>query len=1345
MNFVHLNVHSKASMLYGSADIKAVVAKAKQLGQPAVAITDYSNIYEAINFYRACEKEGVKPILGVDVHFIEDAAEARAHKIRNTLHLTLIAENDTGFQNIARIVSGAHDPDHFFYKPRVDFELLEKYKEGIICLSGSSLDGAISYYLYDKKDASGEVRESEALFRAKALVRRFIKLYGAENFCLEVQDTGHAVQPLINERLRTIARQYGIKTVATGSVHYVEESDAEAHKTLLAMSSNMYTAATSSVFEHEEYYFKSRDEILDTDIEEEEADATLHIAERCNVSIDLKKRRLPKYAFIPEGFTAMEYLRKIVMSNFTAKGFPDVSTGSETYRERLERELTDIEDMGFVDYFLIVHDVIDWVLKQDILVGYGRGSAGGSLVSYCLGITNIDPLEYGLIWERFLNKGRGGLPDIDTDIPRSKRKKVLEYIQKRFGAGNVAQLVTLGGLHARSVLKEVFKVYDMPFDEANAITSLVPAKNDEHAAITLAEAIEKVPELQEYEKKYKPWFAIARALEGCYKTTGIHAAAVVISDKPFEESEYPLTRSKDGNMIFGWDMDTVDSLNLLKLDILGLTTLDDIQVTRELVKQRRGIDLTRETMPLDDPMTYAMLAQGFTVGIFQIERQLGKTWSKNLQPQSIDELSDLVSIIRPGPMECLPGDTQILIDYQKSNQYKFKYISIKDLYDCNYCGKIISVVDTDVHNDDQYTFVGNDAVRVFESGEKKIYKLSCFRHYRELVDRNPTLEIRASANHAFLTLFGYKTLEDLKPYDYVAIMRGRNNFVPKKYTSSNFGKTAFLTYQYKCLCCDWRAASLDVNHIDGNRCVDNTPENLCFLCPNHHRMYTQGQLDRDTLLQYREDFILPHTDEVCFVPVASIEYDGRQMTYDMQVREPYNNFIAGGFVVHNSGMAQSYRGVKMKGEKPQYIHPSLEPILRSTYSGLLYQEQVIEVCRRLAGMSLVDADKVRKAMGKKKPEEMKKWRDVFIDGCTGNGIDAETSESIWGYIENFAGYGFNKSHGVGYALLAYETAYLKANYTIEFLCAKLRHTEGDSEKLVQLVYDAKLFEIEVTPPRVSVGNKAFAIVDDKKIAFGLDALKGVGKMAVTDLVKHTKDCHTVDETLWKLATTKTKVNTGVISALIRGGAFDDRCEHRVRAYARFRLLDALTDLERDTVMKLMIAEPQIDDWVRFVRSLCDEKKLEAIKERYGVKTPNSRRRVRVRELVQEYDSCELFDGRPQRIAWEKHFLGIALSGSEADIYQSRHKCVDLVRTGSPDMAFEVAVCIDSVREILTKKKDPMAFLTVRDDTYLMDNVVVFPHQFAQHKRLLEAGNVIRIRGKIDDRGSLITSGIERLK
>lgn len=1095
MNFTHLSVHSKASMLYGSANVKDIIKRVKELGQTSVALTDYANLFNAVNFYAEAKSAGINPILGADVFFCEDSEQLRIQKVRQVSHLILLAETNVGWKNIARIVSEANSEGNYYYNPRVDFKLLEKYKEGVICLTGGSLDGVIAKHLYDKPSEDGVEVEPAAIFKAEGLVRRFLKIYNQSHFFLEVQSTGLVQQEQINTRLRAIALKYGIRTVATGNVHYVNQHDAESHKTLLQMSENSYSKATFTDFSHEEYYIKSREQLLDTGLLESELDVTNEIANRCRVEIDTKKRRLPKYAFTPKDKTSDEYL--IELANDGLSRIPKVAGSESDYQERLDRELTDIREMGFSDYFLIVHDVISWIRSKEILLGRGRGSAGGSLVSYALGITEIDPLQYGLIWERFLNKGRGGLPDVDTDVPRSKRQKVLEYIRTRFGVGNVAQLVTFNGLQARAVLKEVFRVYGMPFDEANKITALVPAKNDEHVPISLEEAIESVKELKEYSEKYKPWFTIALALEGCYKSTGLHPAAVVISDVPFDESSYPLTRSKDGDLIFGWDMNTVDNLSLLKLDILGLNTLDDIQITMDLVSERKGINISRATIPLDDPVTYAMIGNGFTIGVFQIEKQLGRTWSKNLKPESIEQLSDLVSLIRPGPME--------------------------------------------------------------------------------------------------------------------------------------------------------------------------------------------------------------------------------------------------------SDMHTQYRDVKMNGAAPSYIHPSLEPILKNTYSGLLYQEQIIEICRFLAGMSLIDADKVRKAMGKKKPEEMKKWQEVFTSGCSKNGIDPDIALNIWSYVERFAGYGFNKSHGVGYALMAYETAYLKANYPTEFLCAKLTNSDGDTEKLSGLVYDAKLFDIEVTPPRLTHGNKDFDVVTDKHIAFGLTALKGVGVAAVSDMIKLSKDLKTFDDILWKWATTKSKVTSATMTALVKGGAFDDILEHRIRGISRLRLLDALTDKERECIRSLMQIEQDVTDWVRFVRSLSDDDKADKIKEKYGVTIPNVRRRATIRDLLQEYEAGELFDSKSQRIVWEQFYLGISLSGSEADVYKARHKCVDLVKNACADMPFEIAVCIDSIREIVTKKGDPMAFLTARDNTYQMDNIVVFPRTFALSKSLLESGNVIRIKGKIDDRGSLIADFVERLK
>ena len=1090
MSFCHLSVKSKASMLYGASDIESLIAACKLNKQVAVALNDYANTFNAIKFYSLALKSGIKPIMGVTCFFIEDCKEAKEQKIRGFSHITLIAKNNVGWKNINRIVSVSNDENHYFFVPRVDFKLLEKYKDGIIVLSGSAKDGVISCNLADKKDSNGAIVQHSAIFKAEALTRKFISIYGKENFFIELEKTGQKEEGVIVDRARKIAQKYGLACIATNNVHYVEQAEAESHQTLLSMDNGGYIKNSTTDFSAECFYLKTEQEMQQLGFTQEELENTQKIADLCDVKINITGKRLPVYQYLPNGKTADFYLKELCDKAMIKNGIAE----NKIYQNRLVKELSDIKEMGFSDYFLIVHDVVDWIRSKNILLGHGRGSAGGSLVSYLLGITKIDPIKYGLIWERFLNKGRGGLPDIDTDVPRSKRQEVLEYIKKRFGGNRVAQLVTLNGLQARAILKEVFRVYDLPFEEANKITSLVPAKSEDHGNITLSEAIASVPELQEYEKKYKPWFAVARYLEGCYKSTGLHAAAVVISDVPFEESEYPLTRSKDGNLVFGWEMETVDNLGLLKLDILGLNTLDDVQETIDLVEQRSNIKIKRDSISLSDEKTYALLSQGLTTGIFQLEKQLGKTWSKNLEPSNIEQLSDCISLIRPGPMD--------------------------------------------------------------------------------------------------------------------------------------------------------------------------------------------------------------------------------------------------------SGMHEQYRSVKLELSAPEYLHELLIPILDKTYSACLYQEQVIEICQKLAGMSLIDADKVRKAMGKKKPEEMEVWKMVFINGCIKNKVTKKIAEDIWKFVETFAGYGFNKSHGIGYGLLAYETAYLKANHTTEFFCAKLKNADGDLEKISNLVYDAKLFGISILPPRVTNKNKDFSIVDSKTICFGLAAVKGVGAAAINDIIKLADQSLNFDDVLWKLYTTKHKVNFGVTQALIKSGSFDDIDPYRVRMLAKLNLINELTANEIATVKFLMESE-KIKDWVRIVKGLHDEQKINAIKAKYPtIKMPNKGRRESICKIIADFDSKEIFDTKLQNITWERELIGLPLSGSESDGFIVRNKCRELV-SGDINL-FEIAVCVDNIKKIVTIRGEPMAFLTVRDSSYILDNMVMFPRQFKQYNKTIRIGSIIKIRGNMSDQGSPVVQNIEVL-
>jgi DNA polymerase-3 subunit alpha len=666
---------------------------------------------------------------------------------------------------------------------------------------------------------------------------------------------------------------------------------------------------------------------------------------------------------------------------------------------------------------------------------------------------------------------------------------VLAYIKDRFGHDNVAQIVTFSGLKAKAILKDLFNLYGVAFEDANYITSLIPAKNEDHTDITIQDALDKVPELRIMETKYKGIFSIAKNLEGCYKTTGVHAAGVVISDVPFDESSYPLARDKSGEPLFGWDMDDVDNLHLLKLDILGLSTLDDIQITRDLIKKNKGVKTSRETMPLNDPVTFSLFEQGLMTGVFQVEKQLGKTWSKAIKPQTVTEISDVVSLIRP--------------------------------------------------------------------------------------------------------------------------------------------------------------ATLD------------------------------------------------------------------------------------------SGTAEQYRKVKNKEADFKPVHDLLAHQVKDTYGILLYQEQQIEACRVLARLSLIEADNIRKAIGKKKPEELKKWKSTFIDGCTNNGIATEKSEEIWNILEKAAGYSFNFSHGLSYAMLSYEAAYLKANYPLEFFCAKMRGCKSDFDKLKSLVYDAKLFDIDIIPPSIQRGNKDFDIIDDKTISFGLSALKGVGAAGVQKLVAVSKKCDDPKDIIYKSLESGDKVSSAILEVLIKSGCIPGI---RIRILADYKILSQLTPNER----KILYAVDR-PDWIMTIRDMSDESKFELLKDQTGLRMPNVSRRQKIREYLLDYDSTDFFDSDTQNASWERQYLGVCLSKAEEDLYTAQNKCIDIVRHGYADMKCEISVHVENVKQILTKHSDEMAFLVGSDDTYMIDNIVVFPKIYANHKSILEKGNVLKLFGKLDNRHSFIAYKIEKVK
>lgn len=1101
MTFVSLHTHTHASMLDASAKPEDLAIKAKSLGMPAIAITDHGNLFNAIPFYLACKKEGIKPILGVEFNFVEDVTEATAVKNRRVQHVVLLAENETGWRNLCKLHTASNSDSHFWFKPRIDYALLEMYSEGLIMLT-ACMGGIISSYLSDRLDEDGDVVTRKSVFRAEATLRRLLRIFDQQHLYLEVQDNGQPQQREVNAELRRLANKFQLKTVATLNVHYTNPEDAEAHSALQSMRSE-FSVLSASDFSNPQFALVSRDKLTNGDFTPEELDCTLEIAARCNVEIDFAAHRLPSYPHVPDGETSNTMFRRLVREGAIAKGL-NKKSNADAYRDRLKKEMTDISEMGFEHYFLIVWDVVTWVKSQNILVGPGRGSAGGSLVSYCLGITDIDPLQYGLIWERFLNRGRKSLPDIDTDIPRSKRGLVLDYVRTRFGTDNVSQLATFNQLAARAVLKDVFRVYDIPFDEANKVTACVPLKNDEHGKITLEEAVQAVPALQAYEQQYKAPFAVARALEGCYKSLGTHAAAVVISNKSFSEGNYPLCRSADNkSLVFGWDMDAVDKLGLLKLDILGLSTLDVIQDTFNLIRERHGVDIKSWTdIPLDDPAAYELLSSGRSVGIFQLEKQLGKTWSKQIRPGNIEEIAALVSIIRPGAME--------------------------------------------------------------------------------------------------------------------------------------------------------------------------------------------------------------------------------------------------------SGQSESYKAVKNGERVPHYPHNSLKPILDDTYGSMIFQEQTIEICKQLAGMDLAQSDNVRKSLGKKKPEEMRKWRDIFVNGCVNNKIEEGIAEELWNWVEKTAGYSFNKSHGIGYALLAYFTAFLKANYPVEFFCACLRnanYAQDTAAEINKFINDAKLFGINVTPPSVRKGNTDFDVINDKTIAFGLSALKGIGEKAIEPVRRAFESLVSENYEDFIKAACEHKVNKRVMEALIFSGSMDLFGTSRVQMQAMYELYSAMTAPEKASIQHIGVQSIQ-----EAVEVLSDETRVELIKptlKELGIRSPNSRRRETLRNKLSTFKASDLYDGSTQKAGWEQHYLGIPLTTDETGIFRSRNTVSDIVNFGGDDMWVEVAAKIDAVKITRTKRgQNPgqeMAFMTLSDNTGQADNFVIFPDPYSKSSSILKVGNIVRVRGIMNDRGGVVVRTVEILK
>ncbi|MCL6611368.1 MAG: DNA polymerase III subunit alpha [Peptococcaceae bacterium] len=1045
MSFVHLHVHTEYSLLDGAARIKQAVKSAARLGMPALAITDHGVMFGVVDFYKACKKEGIKPILGCEVYVAPRTMADRAPRVDDNLyHLVLLAENDEGYRNLLKLVSMGYT-DGFYYKPRVDRQVLAAHSKGLIALSGC-IAGEVA-----AKILAGQ--PAEAL---KAAVDHR-DIFGEKNFYLELQDHGFEEQATVNRELVRISRETGIPLVVTNDVHYVEKDHAEMQDILLCIQTGKTVDDPNRMrFLSQELYLKSRDEIglLFGEISPA-MDVTVEIAERCNVDLEFGRLHLPVYT-VPGGYTTDTYLEKLCREGLRRR----YREASELVERRLEYELKVIRQMGYSAYFLIVWDLIHFARENGIPVGPGRGSAAGSLVAYCLEITNIDPLKYGLLFERFLNPERVSMPDIDIDFCFERRGEVINYVTGKYGSDRVAQIATFGTMAARAAIRDVGRVMSMPYSEVDRVAKLVPPE----LHITIEKALNDSPELKDlYEsnRQIKKLIDMAALLEGMPRHASTHAAGVVITREPLTHY-LPLYKASDGPLTTQFAKDQVEELGLLKMDLLGLRTLTVIADAVRMVKENRSVDLDMDSIPLDDVKTYELLCRGEGTGVFQLESSGMRAILRDLKPGVFEDIVALVALYRPGPL--------------------------------------------------------------------------------------------------------------------------------------------------------------------------------------------------------------------------------------------------------GSGMVSDFIANKHGERKVTYLHPKLEPILKDTYGVILYQEQVMRIASDLSGFTLGEADLLRRAMGKKKPEIIAGLRSQFVEGAVRNGVVPETAGQIFDLMEYFAGYGFNKSHSAAYAMVSYQTAYLKANYPVEFMTALLTSVRDNTDKVAVYIEECRRMGIDVLPPDVNQSRETFSVVGSS-IRFGLAAIKNVGLGAVEAIISaREKDgpfksfadfCSRLDTRV---------VNRRVMENLIKSGAMDSLGSRRAQLMAA---LDAGLNLAQQA------QKDRANGQISLLEFWGDE-----VRDTVSLELPD----------IEEYPGSEL-------LAMEKEAIGFYLSGHPLMEYRRSLAELDGVTVAEiKEMEGEnPVVCggmLTSVKKIATRKGDPMAFASLEDLTGNLE-VVFFPRVYRDCQKLIRDEAVVAVKGKAVNTGETV--------
>ncbi len=1046
-NFVHLHVHSEYSLLDGACRIPELAARAAELKMPALALTDHGNLFGAVEFYKECKTAGIKPIVGCEVYLAPGSRFERksATPKEASTHFLLLAKNEVGYHNLLKLVSAAHLEGQY-YKPRIDKEILAQHSEGLIGTS-ACLAGEVARHIM-----GGRAKD------AAASIDSFKNIFAPGDFYLEIADHGVPQQKMVMTELFKYAKDFGLKIVATNDVHYVRKDHAAAHDVLLCIQTGAKIADENRMrYYSPEFYLKSQEEMAALFAEVPETlSQTLEIAEKCNLKIELGVNKFPAYT-VPEGETREGYLRRLCYEGL-AKRFPDTHENAEL-RERLDFELDVLNKTGFTSYFLITWDFIDYAKRNGIPVGPGRGSAAGSLIAYVLGITDLDPLKYGLFFERFLNPERISPPDIDVDFCYNRRGEVIEYVRKKYGERSVAQIITFGTLGAKMAIRDVGRVMGLSYGEADRLAKMIPFD----PKMTLEKALAENPEFKrayDEEDLTRQVIDSALTLEGVSRQAGVHAAGVVISDKDLADY-VPLTLDDHGGIVTQYSMEPLGELGLLKMDFLGLKTLTVIQDALNLIEETTGQKIAPHEIPLEDGPTFDLLSRAQNIGVFQVESPGMCDLCRRLKPQSIGDIIALVALYRPGPMENIPA-------------------------------------------------------------------------------------------------------------------------------------------------------------------------------------YSERKLGS--------------------VP---IEYD----------------------------------------------HPLLEPILKETYGIMIYQEQVMQAAQVLAGYTLGGADLLRRAMGKKKPEEMAKQRAIFIEGCAKtNNIKPDKANQLFDVLDKFAGYGFNKAHSACYGLLAYQTAYLKARYPVQFMAALLSNELDNTDKIAGFVAEAKLMGIAVLPPSVNESGAVFT-VKDKSIRFGLSAIKNVGSAAVK-LIIEARDSGGAFTDLHDLCSRveSRAFNKKLLESLVKSGACDDFGPNRA---------ELLTQIDG----ALAQAAAKARDREVGQGSLMDMLGGDSAPARKATGKPTA--------AVADFSLRE-------RLGYEKELLGFYITGHPLDEHRAEVGAFALhtvarLREIVDEIDTRVCGLVTKVEVRVTKEgKKPWARVTLEDLTGALE-VLVFPDTYASLPQALVVGDVMVVNGSLDRR------------